>query len=187
MNAKLGYLVVAYPESMPTGWAERLEGLPFGYAYCLHDKDVDDDGVLKKAHIHFFFQGLPTKRQKEYIHACLGVHYGQDCRSASAAYDYLTHENNPDKYHYDKESIAHSRKWSQEDFDAIYTPKIDYTIEIMQIIVENDIKEYSDLMEWIAFNERQELFSESKKLWVMRYVDSRRNRPTDSGTPPVKE
>ena len=182
MNAKLGYTIIAYPESMPDTWEMMLEGLPFGYSWCLHDKDVDEDGVIKKAHIHFFFQGLPTKKQKEYICASLGVSYmGQDVRSASGLYDYLTHENSPEKYHYDRDSIQHSSKWSQEAFEDLYRPKTDYTVEIMQIIVQNDITEYSDLLEWIASNGRQELFTESKKLWVMRYVDSRRNRPTNSG------
>lgn len=188
MNAKLGYTVIAYPESMPEGWETMLDCLPFGYAYSIHDKDVNTDtGELKKAHIHFFFQGLPTKKQKEYIHACLGVHYGQDVRSASGLYDYLTHENNPDKYHYDRDSIQHSPKWSQEAFDDLYKPKIDYMGEIMQIIVQYGITEYADLLEWIVANGRQELYADSQRLWVMRYIDSRRNRPTDSGTPPVKE
>ena len=122
-NRIYGYTVVSYPESMPPNWRLQLNSLPFGYASCLHDKDVkvDDDGVVteKKAHIHFFFQGKVTKRQKEYIHGALGVSYGEDVRSASGLFDYLTHEHNPDKYHYSKDSIQYSQKVLDSTFHCI--------------------------------------------------------------------
>lgn len=183
---RLGYLTVAYPESMPDQWKEDLEMLPFGYACCTHDKDVwKSDGVIngvphkagepKKAHTHFFFQGVPTSAQKKLIHAILGVNYGEDCRSANGAYDYLTHENDPDKYHYPKESIAYSPKWSQEAFDAHYTPKRNLKAEVGMIITKRNIVEYAELMEILFEMDDEELQQEASKYWVTKYIDSRRN------------
>lgn len=185
-TARLGYLTVAYPESMPPNWKEDLEMLPFGYACCTHDKDKwGSDGVVngvphkkgdpKKAHTHFFFQGVPTNAQKKLIHAILGVNYGEDCRSANGAYDYLTHENDPDKYHYSKDNISYSPKWSQEAFDAHYTPKRNLKAELGMIIDQNKITEYADLMSHLFALDDEDLQTEASKYWVTKYIDSRRN------------
>lgn len=183
---RIGYLAVAYQESMKPTWREELEMLPFGYACCTHDKDVwESDGVVngvphkkgdpKKAHTHFFFQGVPTNAQKKLIHAILGIHYGEDCRSANGAYDYLTHENNPDKYHYSKDSISYSPKWSQEAFEAHYTPKRNLKAEIGLLVIQNQITEYAELMEVLFQMDDEELQQEASKYWVTKYIDSRRN------------
>lgn len=182
-RAIVGYTIIAYPESMPDDWQMKLEKLPFGYCYALHDKDtrVDDDGVIeqKKAHMHFFFLGTVSQKQKNYISASLGVNIqGQPVRRASDMYDYLTHENAPDKYHYPKEIIVHSSKWSQEEFETIASrdPDVaDHTSEIIRIVAQENITEYSDLMDYLNENGYEQLLSASKALWVMRYIDSRRN------------
>lgn len=182
-RAIVGYTILAYPESMPDDWQMKLEKLPFGYCYALHDKDtrVDDDGVIvqKKAHMHFFFLGTVSSKQKNYISASLGVNIlGQPVRRASDMYDYLTHENAPDKYHYPKEIIVHSSKWSQEEFETIASrdpDTADHTKEIIQIIRQGDFVEYSDYMDYLDENGCEQLQTASKALWVMRYIDSRRN------------
>lgn len=170
-----GYTVVAYPESIPKDYSEKLDVLPFGYKSALHDKDVNPEtGQLKKAHIHFFFQGNPTKRQKEYIQASLGVAYGEPVRDLSGMYDYLTHENDPDKFHYSRDIIQTSRKWCQEAFEMHYTPKFDTRADLLRCIADNDIHEYYELVEFVATLNRPDLESECTRYWVMRYLDSRR-------------
>lgn len=183
-RAIVGYTIIAYPESMPDDWQTKLEKLPFGYCYALHDKDtrVDDDGVIetKKAHMHFFFLGTVSQKQKKYISASLGVGIeGQPVRHASDMYDYLTHENATEKYHYSKEIIVHSNKWSQEDFETIASrdpDTADHSTELMRIIAQEDFTEYSDLMDYLLENGYEQLLVAAKALWVMRYIDSRRNR-----------
>lgn len=182
-RAIVGYTIISYPESMPDDWQMKLEKLPFGYCYALHDKDTraDDDGVIvqKKAHMHFFFLGTVSQKQKNYISASLGVNIqGQPVRRASDMYDYLTHENAPDKYHYPKEIIVHSSKWSQEEFETIASrdqDTSDHVIEIMEIVKQENISEYADLLDYLLENGYEQLLSASKALWVMRYIDSRRN------------
>ena len=103
---------------------------------------------------------------------------GQPVRRASDMYDYLTHENAPDKYHYSKEIIVHSNKWSQEDFETIASrdqDTADHVIEIMQIVAQENITEYSDLLDYLLENGCEQLLRASRALWVMRYIDSRRN------------
>lgn len=171
-----GYTVVSWPESMPENWVEQLNSLPFGYCVALHDKDVDEDGVIKKAHMHFFFQGNPTPKQREYIHASLGVYYGEPVRNAEDMYNYLTHEDKPDKYHYSRDIINASPKWCQELFEQHITPKYDTTSELLDIIETQHIEEYADLVRYVArYEDRPDLMKEVQKYWVTRYVDSIRH------------
>lgn len=184
MNKIYGYTVVAYPDSIPDDWEEKLNKLTFGYCWALHDRDwkVTDDGEIepKKAHMHFYFQGKPTSKQKQYIHESLNVNYGEPVRSASGMFDYLTHENHPNKEHYERDSIKKSAKWDDEMFEMSYVPKIDYEAIILGLIAENDIYEYSHLINLIVQQgydevEKSGIMREAKKYWVMRYIDSRRN------------
>lgn len=179
--SRKGYLVIAYPESMPPAWAETLQVLPFGYACALHDKDtwkVDTGehkaGELKKPHMHFFFQGVPTKKEREFIHAALGVKRGEDCRNYSAAWDYLTHENSRDKYRYSKDIIQYSPKFSQEEFEENYEPKREPDKVIMRIVEALNIVEYSQLLAAL-YDEEDDVRMEAHKYWVPKYIDSRRN------------
>ena len=170
-----GYTVVGYPESMPDDCYNLLSALPSGFCSALHDQDVDEDGIIKKPHVHFFFQGRLTKKQKEYVHKAIGVSYGEDVRNASAMYDYLTHENNPDKYHYSKDIIKYSAKWCQELFDSIYEPPKAKMVDLINFIEINGITEYRDLLQAIADKDRMELMKLAREYWVIRYVDSKRN------------
>lgn len=177
MGSKInGYTVVAYPESMADDWERELCALPFGYASSLHDKDTDGSGQLKKAHVHIFFQGKPTKRQKEYIHRALGISYGEDVRSAQGMFDYLTHENNPEKYHYSRDNIHYSSKWSQELFEVSCVNSTDYTQQLIEYILENGISEYSELMISLMHDNKMEFMKTAKQPFIWHFIDSLRHR-----------
>lgn len=137
-NRKQGLTLTAYPESLPPDWATQLEQLPFGFCYALHDCDTDENGELKKAHIHIYFLANPNKKQREYISLVTGIQFLIDVHSAGDMYEYLTHENNPEKYHYDRNIIQHSSKWSQEDFENIASVnsnnKEDVDTKLFQIV-----------------------------------------------------
>ena len=175
-NKIFGYTVVSYPESMPPDWETRLQSLPFGYCYALHDQDLDDGtGEKKKPHMHFYFQGKATSRQKKYIQDCLAVHYGEDVKSAVGMFAYLTHENNPDKHHYDKSIIQYSGKWCQELFEVFGVIKPDSTTDIMTIIDENGYTEYIELLRYVVRTGKEDLIKEAKKPWVKSVLDSKRH------------
>ena len=183
-NKIYGYTVVCWPESMPDEWKRLLNALPFGYAMSLHDKDVDANGELKKAHMHIYFQGKPSKRQKDYIHKALGIEYGEDVKSPKGMYDYLTHENNPEKYHYAKDNIQYSAKWSQELFEcdcAAYAEKEDKTQELIEYILGNALYEYSDLMISLIKDGRRDLIKSAKCNAAKWFIDSMRNKVGNHG------
>lgn len=179
-NKIWGYTVVSYPESMPENWRLQLENLPMGYCYAIHDKDpkIDENGEIigtKKAHIHFFFQGRPTSKQKEYIHATLNVSYGESVHDPMKMYEYLTHKNNPDKFHYPIDSIKHSDKWEQELFEQAcsYSPDgKSKTVELLTFM--KPYHEYYDLLQALVEQDRLDLISEAKQPWVKNALMSKK-------------
>ena len=47
------WTAVLYPESMVENWEVLIDDLlQVPYSYCIHDKDCDQDGVIRKLHIH---------------------------------------------------------------------------------------------------------------------------------------
>ncbi len=71
------------------------------YAYILHDKDKDTD-----PHYHFFIQ-FPNPRSFHSVAEDIGIPTNvlQKVISRSGLAAYLTHDNEPTKFHYSKQSI----------------------------------------------------------------------------------
>lgn len=78
------------------------------FAYIFHDKDIDNNGVLKRRHLHLVFE-CPTRRRLSYyirhLSSMFGVESSQVQVEVSNNFDwdiqYLLHKNNADKYQYD--------------------------------------------------------------------------------------
>lgn len=147
-NSKTGCTTIAYPESLPADWETQLNLMGVGYAWALHDQDVNSDGTQKKAHIHIIFQLPLSAKQKKYVSSVTTVKMIQDIRSNSALYEYLTHENDSDKHHYDKSIIQHSPDWCQELFEQSTASRSTNEIaaEIEDLILDNNITEWCDLV-----------------------------------------
>lgn len=102
------WLTVVYPESAPEGWQECLteRGVP-ALISPLHDRDVNPDGEIKKAHWHVIlvWDGPTTySNAKEYVDLIGGVGC-LACASLRGAARYLCHMDNPDKYQYDMADV----------------------------------------------------------------------------------
>lgn len=89
------------------------------YALSIHDKDINEDGTLKKVHIHCILRfgsqlscAQIMKRFGEQLARPFLFIESEFCRY----YDYLTHENETDKVHYPKEQIKSDSKeyWERE-------------------------------------------------------------------------
>jgi len=143
-NCKVGCNMVAYPESLPDDWESRLNVLGVGYAWALHDKDTKSDGTEKKAHIHLYFMQTLNAKQKKYVGEVTGINYIEDTRSASDMLDYLTHENNDDKYHYPKDIIKYSPDWCQEAFEDMLA-RCSKTINQYDIIMDIENNDINDI------------------------------------------
>ncbi len=97
--------LLLYPEDPSHEKAIELIKV-YDYAMILHDKDIDEDGVIKKAHHHVVLRAKnaiwQTALAKE-----LGItpNYIQQIRNEEAALEYLIHFNEEDKHQYDIECV----------------------------------------------------------------------------------
>ena len=80
----------------------------FKYAYIIHDKDIKDDGQLKKTHCHvvILYGGRRTLSsvQNEYKKWGLEPRFVETCNER-AMLRYLIHKDDLDKYQYSREEI----------------------------------------------------------------------------------
>lgn len=81
------------------------------YAYIKHDKDVLDNGELKKEHYHFLVQ-FPNYRWRNAIANELNItpNYLEKVRNVENSLKYLIHFNNSDKYQYDIDEVQGTLK-----------------------------------------------------------------------------
>lgn len=101
---------IAYPDdvNLVTDWIVQLERLFVKCAISpLHDKDIAEDGHTKKAHYHVLVHFPRSVTESYALKAVMpiGIRHVEHVYEESAYYAYLTHENAPDKYQYDKGEI----------------------------------------------------------------------------------
>ena len=151
---------VFYPESLPNEWLDfmRNTDLPFCVG-PLHDKDIneDQDGTLKKAHYHIIIAYNNTttwKNVKESICDALGQPRPMPSDNIKLAYRYLSHLDNPEKYQYDENDIKCYNGFNIHDYIQLSSDEVKRLMnETTQLIRENGITEYSDLIFSLMDNE----------------------------------
>ena len=174
---------VIYPESMPQDWFERLEqtGLPFAIS-PLHDKDLDPTGEPKKPHYHVICQYANTTTSKNVKENVCDVVNGTipiKLESIRGMYRYHLHLDNPDKYQYDDRDRIFINGFDVSSVDGLTTTEINkYCREIQNLINDNNILEYSDLLDLLNDNDLFNLWivAKSHTLFINTYITSRRNK-----------
>lgn len=182
-NVKKKYWAfVLYLESAPENWKEilQLRGIPV----CIspyHDKDVNPDGTAKKPHYHIIlcFPNTTTYNNVKSITDSLNQPIPISLDAVNGYYRYLTHKDNPEKYQYSPEDIETLNGFSIDDFvELTYTQVKTICIYLQQLIIDNNILEYSDLLDYLLTNE---LYTEldvasNHTLLFNTYICSRRNK-----------
>lgn len=182
-NVKKKYWAfVLYLESAPSNWKEilQLRGIPV----CIspyHDKDVNPDGTPKKPHYHIIlcFPNTTTYNNVKSITDSLNQPIPISLDAVNGYYRYLTHKDNPEKYQYSPEDIETLNGFSIDDFvELTYTQVKTICIYLQQLIIDNNILEYSDLLDYLLTND---LYTEldvasNHTLLFNTYICSRRNK-----------
>lgn len=144
---------IVYPESVKENWESILEEK--GLVFCrspLHDRDIDkyaEGGEeYKKAHYHVLveYEGPKTyKTIKEEICDEIGATIPKKVESVRGYYRYLTHMDNPEKAQYKEEDI---KRYNGFKMELTNTETTLLKIKICDIISEERIQEYSDLIDY---------------------------------------
>lgn len=151
------WTAVCYPEDLPEGWEQMIEGVKWACS-PLHDKDLNTDGSPKKKHYHvlLMFSAVKTSAQVvDFLGGLFGTSEGgsvigiaapQKCGDRAALVRYMAHMDNPEKAQYNPADIrcfggADVLELLQHNKREI----AEMMISIEQFIDDNNITELCDL------------------------------------------
>ncbi len=173
---------VMYPESIPVNWREIIQESGLACAISpLHDKDINPDGEVKKEHYHVIvcFDGPTTYNNVLEFTKKLNATIPIDLQSIKGMYRYHIHLDNPEKYQYDDRDRIFFNGFDISSVNELTKTEVNkYKRDILVFIEDNNIIEYSDLLNVLIQNE---LFSmldvaTSHTILFNTFITSRRNK-----------
>ena len=140
------YAFVVYPDSAPKEWKKILEATHVPMLISpFHDKDVNQDGTIKKPHWHVLvmFDTLKSKKQFEELRDLVDGVGVEKVASLRGYARYLVHMDNPEKAQYSKDDIVALNGANYEK--ATYLPMDDVMMlaEMVQFCVDNKIDSFA--------------------------------------------
>lgn len=143
------WTLIVYPDSAPKNWRDILDDEHITWVESpLHDKDVNPDGEVKKAHWHVLlqFEGKKSFRQVAEIADDLNSPIPKYVQSAKGLVRYMIHMDNPEKFQYKKSDIiGHGGADISSFFELSATNRLDILKDIVNFIRDNNVTEFADL------------------------------------------
>lgn len=171
-----------YPESAPKDWKEILKfrGMPIAVS-PLHEFDLmNEEGELKKPHYHIIlcYSGPTTFNSVKALTVDeLNSTIPKPLDCVKGAYDYLIHKNDPDKFQYCEDEIELLNGFDIVQMsDLSERDKAELKISIIKDIQDNNIKEYSQLIDFYISAPDYQKFNivSTHTIFFNRYITSRR-------------
>lgn len=149
------YTLILYPEDATHMYALTIIQQKYDYAMILHNKDILENGEIKKEHYHVVIH-FKNARHRKAIAKFLGIeeNYITGC-DLKAQLRYLIHIDDKDKHQYELEEVEGTEKMKKLFFDYIEINKKNISLEIREIIegiTENKIRNIEQLMIWACDN-----------------------------------
>ena len=171
------WATIGYEESLIENWKEELSEMGIQCAISpLHDKDINPTGETKKAHYHILmiFTGPTTYNKVKNICEKIKAVEPKVVMSAKGYYRYLTHEDNPEKYHYNIKDIIKLNGFSIE---LTTTEVMAIKYEIIGDIKQKNFTEYKQLIDYYYDLGDMEKFDMASKqtIFFNRYITSSRH------------
>ena len=160
------FCAMLYPDCTTYDSNKLIQSLAnehFSFAVSpIHDRDVEDDGSLIKAHFHLllaYSSATTLSNIRSWFNVCgmpeSELHSVRVCASGIGYYRYLTHKDNPEKFQYNDSDIR-----IFNDFDGIFkkfanteSDKISNLVRIFQIIDELNTISFHSLIQYLMLNE----------------------------------
>lgn len=178
---KRNWTFVLYPESAPEDWRDQLQKTGLLCAISpLHDRDVNPDGEVKKAHYHVIlcYSGPTSYDVVKRLTDSLSQPIPQPLEQVRGMYRYFTHKDNPEKAQYSDDDISTINGFDIRDFVELTGSEIDnIKRSIQSLILDLNITEYSVLMDYLLSYDNPYYYSvaASNTLFFNTYLSSRRN------------
>lgn len=161
------FCALLYPDSTTYDAAKIIKALAeehLTFAVSpVHDRDVDFDGSIKKAHYHLllaYSSATTLNNIRGWFKVCglpeSDLHSVRVCASGVGYYRYLTHRDNPEKAQYNDNDIRVFNDCDElfKKFSKTSSDKIDDLARIFQIVDELNTISFHSLVQYIMLNER---------------------------------
>lgn len=142
------------------------------YAYIVHDKDINKDNELKKAHTHIVLE-FNNARWSSSLAEELGItpNYIQNCKNFEKALDYLIHFNDDTKYQYDINEVKGSlKKQLIKQMNSFNKDENEIVKEIIEMINNSDLIDISTFVKVMCDLGYYSYFRRSLSLFL-RLID----------------
>lgn len=167
------FLGVLYPDSESYDCQKvisRLEDTFVDLAYIIHDMDVDENGELKKSHIHWCGKRSSPAPISTIANALgIAVNNIEFCKSWKYSLRYLIHADNPEKYQYPPDKVT-----ANFPFNAVIEGKLEAmkSRQIYNFINDNPTITPNGLAEWCFQNDLWSEYRRSFSIWctLMREI-----------------
>lgn len=179
---KRNWSFILYPDSASDDWEEFLinTGIPFAYAF--HDKDVNPTGEPKQPHYHVIIcsDGPITYQNAKTYADRVGAKNGviQPVGSVRGMIRYFCHLDNPEKHQYPDSIIQCRNGFDPKDyFNLTVSQQKAFKKKATNFIRENDITEYSDLIDYLIDMEESDMYDvvSQNTFYFTQYIRSKRN------------
>lgn len=177
---KRNWAFVLYPESAPADWREQLQMTGLQCAVSpLHDKDLNADNTLKKAHYHIIlnYSGPTSFNVVKGLTEQLNQPIPQSLEQIRGYYRYLTHKDNPEKYQYDENEVTTINGFDISEFiEMTKSEVLEIKLRLQRLVRETNIVEYADLLDYIQDNGKKSEYdvASSNTIFFNTYIKSRR-------------
>ncbi len=147
----------------------RLDDVFVEWAYILHDSDVDDEGNLKKAHVHWVGKlenATSVQSISDGKHLAVPAHDIEFCRNWRSSIRYLLHKDDSDKFQYDSQSVVSNL--AVEELDKLWQgkPSEVYRVRLIRdYIYETHCTSVEQLCDWCLENGCWSEFRRSFSIW----------------------
>ncbi len=145
------FATVGYPDSAPADWKEKLDQLHVAaFISPLHDKDVNPNGELKKAHYHVLvmFEGPKDyDTQVKPIFDEIGAVGREIVNSARGYARYLCHLDNPEKATYSPSEVLCMGGADYYGVVTLPTDDLKVITEIKRFCRENEIYSLAEIID----------------------------------------
>lgn len=178
---------VVYPESVVPTWKTVMDNEHIQWVESpLHDKDINADGTVKKAHIHVMvlYSSVKTYEQVADLTASIGATIPQRVRDSRAMARYFAHIDNPDKYQYSpNDIIAHGGADISTLLERTVSERRQMLKDMVTYIRDNDVDCYADFVDYCMDNDADwfAALAERDTYMIKEYIKSKSwrkyNRP----------
>jgi hypothetical protein len=177
---------LVYEDSAPENWRSILDDYHAPWVESpYHDKDINPDGTPKKPHWHvmIYFEGKRSFDQIVDLVNLINSPIPQPVLSAQGLIRYFIHLDNPEKFQYNMlDIVPHQGIDITKYFFPSETQHIAYLHQMFDFINQQDIRYYSDLLDYARLHKPDTWFvTLSQRYGVMfsKYFISKEKKRSD--------